>query len=218
MNTTFPSILMCVALAAGLGGCAAHGAVARGAAGQPQLDTRQMLEIAAVLEQRGDSVRAEQYLQQALKQGASEAVVMPRLLRLYLADGQYRRALDQAENQLRKRPRDRGLRLLLGSLYMALGYETEAVAQYARVLSDQPNDAQAHYALASALHQSGRELDRADRHFRAYLALEPQGAHAEEARSLLLTELAAAQPPTPASEAPAPEAEPPAPVRLEAQP
>lgn len=171
-----------------LGGCAAHGPAPQHAATRG-LNTQQILEVAAVLEQSGDSVRAEQYLQHALKQGAPSALIMPRLLRLYVADGQYRLALDHAENQLRKQPRDRSLRLFLGSLYMALGYESEAVAQYRRVLSERPKDAQAHFALASALHQGGRELHSADQHFRAYLELEPRGPHAEEARSLLLTEL-----------------------------
>jgi tetratricopeptide (TPR) repeat protein len=213
-----PSLMTRVVLVTTLAGCAGQGGLGRGGTTLPGLHTEQMLEIASVLEQNGDRVRAAQYLQHALKQGAPPAQVMPRLLHLYLADGQYRQALDQAENQLRKQPRDRSLRLFLGSLYMALGYETEAVTHYARVLAEQPKDAQAHYALASALHQSGRELDRADRHFRAYLELEPHGPHAEEARSLLLMEVLDAPASVPHVETPAPDAQPPAPTEFKELP
>ena len=47
----------------------------------------------------------------------------------------------------------------------------------------------AHYALASLLHDKGRDLARADEHYRAYLTLQPHGDHADEARALLLKEL-----------------------------
>jgi tetratricopeptide (TPR) repeat protein len=154
-----------------------------------KLSAAQLLAVAAALEQSGDTVRAEQYLQQALRQGAPAGAVVPRLLRMYAADGQYRLAIELAENHLRKHPRDRGVRLFLGTLYGALGQELNAVAQYERVLAQAPEDAQAHFAMASVLHEAGRERGRADRHFRTYLELEPHGPHAEEARSLLLTEL-----------------------------
>lgn len=154
-----------------------------------RLSAAQLLAIAAALEHSGDTVRAEQYLQQALRQGAPESAVVPRLLRMYVADGQYRLAIELAENHLRRHPRDRGVRLFLGTLYGALGQELNAVAQYERVLAQAPKDAQAHFAMASALHEAGREHARADHHFRAYLELDPRGPHAEEARSLLLTEV-----------------------------
>jgi hypothetical protein len=57
------------------------------------------------------------------------------------------------------------------------------------VLIEEPNNAEAHFALASLLHECGRDHALADQHYRAYLALEPNGTYAEEARSLLLTEL-----------------------------
>jgi tetratricopeptide (TPR) repeat protein len=153
------------------------------------LSVGQLLEVASVLEHSGEHVRAQQYLQEALRAGAPTPRVMPRLLRLYAKDGQYRLATDQAEHYLRAHPRDHGVRRFLAALYTGLELQTKAVEQYARVLAAQPRDAQAHFALASVLHDAGSEPLRADQHFRAYLALEPDGAHAEEARSLLLTEL-----------------------------
>jgi len=154
-----------------------------------QLTIAQLLEVAAVLEQSGDTVRAEQYLHAALQQGGDERAIVPRLLRLYVADGQYRLAIDQAEHHLRRRPRDRNLRLFVAALHTAVGADALAVAQYERVLRAEPNHAEAHYALAALLHAAGRELGRADDHFRTYLTLEPSGHYADEARALLLTEM-----------------------------
>jgi tetratricopeptide (TPR) repeat protein len=153
------------------------------------LTTEQMLEVARVLEQAGDTVRAEQYLRSALKEGADEKAILPRLLRLYVSDGQLRLAIDLAEQSLRQDPGDVTLRLFLGALHTAVGADVLAVEQYERVLSAAPDHADAHFALASILHDAGGESDRADRHFRAYLSLSPQGEHAAEARGLLLTEM-----------------------------
>jgi tetratricopeptide (TPR) repeat protein len=195
-----------LACALALSGCVSSGS-AHGAVAMNKLSIAQLLSVASALEQSGDSVRAEQYLQQALKQGAPATSVVPSLLRLYVVDGQYRLAVDQAENYLRKHPRERAVRLLLGNLYDALGQEGDALRQYEQVLADAPRDAQAHFALASSLHDAGRERARADQHFRTYLELAPSGPHAEEARSLLLTQLAApaetgGEAPEPATEIP----------------
>lgn len=168
-----------------LAGCAHRGPVPRGEDGvRPTAE--QLLQVAEGVERNGDILRAQQYLAAALHAGAPETKVVPRLLKLYVADGQYRVAIDQAEHYLRRHPEDRELRLLLSTLYTAVGEYELAIAEYERVLSRAPNDAYAHYALASLLQEQGGAALRADEHFRAYLALEPQGEHAAEARGLLL--------------------------------
>jgi tetratricopeptide (TPR) repeat protein len=173
-----------------LAGCAAPHALRVGSAQQAEHAAwRQLLEIAQLLALNGQGMRAQQYLREALRQGAPAEHVVPRLLQLYVADAQYRLAADLAEHYLRAHPRDRGVRLFLGAVYAALEQDVPAVEQYARVVAQAPEDAQAHFALASTLHDAGREPQRADKHYRAYLALEPKGAHAEEVRALLLTEL-----------------------------
>jgi tetratricopeptide (TPR) repeat protein len=156
---------------------------------QIQLTTGQLLEVAAVLEARGDGLRAGQYLSLALDRGAAPDSVVPRLLALYVRDGQYRLAIDLAENHLRRHPRDLRTRFVLGSLYVGLGLPQAAAEQYARVVGADPQRAEAHFALASLLHDEGQDLARADAHYRAYLRLAPEGPHAEEARAALLTEL-----------------------------
>jgi Tfp pilus assembly protein PilF len=170
-----------------LAGCA--GTLPREQQQQEKLSNAQLLEVAHVLEQSGDTVRAEQYLHAALKQGADEAVLVPHLLRLYASDGQYRLAIEYGEHYLRRHPKHRAVRLFLAALYTAVGADTLAAQAYERVLIEEPNNAEAHFALASLLYESGRQRANADTHFRAYLALDPQGDYAEEARSLLLTEL-----------------------------
>ena len=182
MNTKIVLTLLCLTLV----GCAAQ--VARTEPGKT-IDKDQLLEVATVLEQQGDSLRAEQYLHAALKQGADPQQVVPRLMRLYASDGQYRLGIEYGEHYLRRHPGHRAVRLLLAALYTAVNASTLAAEQYERVLIDEPDNAEAHFALASLLHDCGREHALADQHFRAYLALEPHGAFAAEARSLLLTEM-----------------------------
>lgn len=165
-------------------GCA-HGGVGPGQ-GRTALTADQLLQVADAAAGMGDSLRAQQYLGAALQAGANETKVVPRLLKLYIADGQYRVAIDHAEHYLRRHPEERELRLLLSTLYTAVGEHERAVAEYERVLARAPNDAYAHFALASLLHDQGGASLRADEHFRAYLTLEPNGTHAAEARGLLL--------------------------------
>lgn len=153
------------------------------------LSNEQLLEVAALLERRGDTLRASQYLSLALDRGADEARVVPRLLRLYVRDRQYRLAIELAEHHLRRHPGDVRARFFLASLYTGLGMTAAAAGQYERVLAARPAWADAHFALASLLRDGDQDLARADAHYRAYLQLQPRGVHAEEARAALLTEL-----------------------------
>jgi tetratricopeptide (TPR) repeat protein len=145
--------------------------------------------IAEAAEKMGDTQRAQQYLGAALSAGVDETRVIPKLLSLYIGDGQYRVAVEQCEHYLRRHPEDRKAGLLLSTLYTAVGEQERAIAQYERVLAVAPEDAYAHFALASLLHQQGGASLRADQHFRAYLELEPRGEHVSEARGSLLKAL-----------------------------
>jgi tetratricopeptide (TPR) repeat protein len=177
---TMPVVFLLAALA----GCARTGLSAPRDARAPA--AADFLEVADAADKLGASLRAQQYLTAALEAGAEETKVVPRLLVLYVADGQYRLAIDQSENYLRRHPDDRQVRLLLSTLYTAVGDDESAVAQYERLLALSPRAAYAHFALASLLHERGGASARADAHFRAYLELAPRGEHAAEARGLLL--------------------------------
>lgn len=176
-----------LALAA-LSGCAHLGSSAPETPAQP-LTAEELLQIAGAAEQSGDGLRAQEYLLSALRAGVDQKRALPWLLRLYVADGQYRMAIDTTLDSLRAQPDDVDLRLLLAHLYEATELEAGAAEEYERVISAAPNDARAHFALAALLHEHGNEPGRADQHYRAYLALAPQGENAREARAALLTEL-----------------------------
>ncbi|MET0389021.1 MAG: tetratricopeptide repeat protein [Polyangiales bacterium] len=170
-------------------GCAHGRPVPDSAAPDAELGADQLLEVAVLAERIGDGLRAQQYLLSARERGADDNKTLPWLLRLYVADGQYRAAIDTARASLEQHPDQLPLRMLLASLYEATALDIDAIDQYERVLSRAPSEPRAHYALASLLHRHQQERLRADQHFRAYLALEPDGPHAERARSLLLKEL-----------------------------
>jgi tetratricopeptide (TPR) repeat protein len=151
---------------------------------QPALTREQVLAVAELAERTGDNLRAQQYLLTALKAGAAPELVLPRLLRLYVADGQYRLAIDTLKDFLRHHPQHYRLRLLLADLYAATQLTAAAAGEYERVLAAAPAYARAHFSLASLLYEAG-DAGRADPHYRAYLASAPHGRHADEARSHL---------------------------------
>lgn len=167
-----------------LSGCA-HTTLTRGPE-RENLSPEQLVQVAEAAEQMGDTLRAQQYLGAALRAGADETKVLPKLLVLYVSDGQYRVAIEHCEHYLRRHPNDQKVRLLLSTLHTAVGDHEGAISQYERVLAAAPNDAYAHFALASILHEQGGASLRADEHFRTYLELAPNGEHAAEARGLLL--------------------------------
>lgn len=134
----------------------------------------------------GDLTRAEQYLTAALEEGADPNEVLPVLMRICVKSGRYRVAIEHAQNELKARPHNVPLRFLLGSLYQAVGNTAAAREQLEQVVATEPEHADAHYALAVIARDAEGDLVRADRHFREYLRLRPDGPHAEEARNSLL--------------------------------
>lgn len=145
-----------------------------------------LFERGRAFAQIGDFVRAEQYLAAALDAGADPRATLPLLLHACIEGHRYRVALDYAESYLRKHPRDQKLRFVVGSLYAAIGDAPAARQRYETLLRDQPDHADAHYAMAVLLRDELAEWELADHHFREYLRLAPKGEHAEEARASLL--------------------------------
>ncbi|MBX3189254.1 MAG: tetratricopeptide repeat protein [Labilithrix sp.] len=134
----------------------------------------------------GDTTRAEDYFAAALEQGADPNEVLPLLLAVCVQTQRYRSAIQHAENHLRRHPEDIRTRFVLGTLYAALGETKPAREQLEQVVGARPNDSKAHYALAVLARDNENDVVLADRHFREYLRIEPNGAHAEEARASLL--------------------------------
>ncbi|HKU39596.1 MAG TPA: tetratricopeptide repeat protein [Polyangiales bacterium] len=152
-------------------------------------NAQQLLALADALAASGDHVRAGQYLSAAQASGVPPREIIGRLLKLDVAAGQYRLAIEHAETFLQSHPDEIEIRQCLASFYLAIGAHAEAAREYARVLADRPNLAEAHFALATVLRDSGASRARASEHYRAYLALAPRGRHAEEARAGLFEEL-----------------------------
>jgi tetratricopeptide (TPR) repeat protein len=156
---------------------------------EPTLSTAQLIDVAQELERRGESLRAEQYWNEALERGAEPDKVLPHLLSAYVRDRQYRLAAQRAEDHLRRHPSSTRVRLLLAALYQAVDDYAQAVRQYRAVVRLEPTRANAHYALATALVEEGQDRLSADEHFRRYLELAPNGPYAERAQAALLKEV-----------------------------
>ncbi len=134
----------------------------------------------------GDSTRAEEYLAAALEAGADPKEVLPLLMKVCVSAGRYRAAIAYGEGHLRRHPEDARTRFVVGTLYAALGENKPARENLERAVEERPNDPNAHYALAVLARDADNDLVEADKHFREYLRLDPNGAHAEEAKNSLL--------------------------------
>lgn len=134
----------------------------------------------------GDLTRAEDYLAAAIDSGADPREAMPILLDVCVRSGRYRSAIQHGENHLRKHPHDLRTRLVVGTLLAAIGEPKEARVQLEKVVATKPDEAQAHYVLAVVARDTENDVVAADKHFREYLRIEPNGSHAEEARASLL--------------------------------
>lgn len=161
-----------------------------------------LFERAREFQAIGDLTRAEQYYAAAMQQGYPEEKVLPVLLRVCIDANRYRVAIDYAEPILKKKPKDHKLRLVVASLYSAIGEPSNARKQYEIVVEDAPDDATGHFALAVLLRDEFADHTGADRHFREYLRLDPKGPHAEEARGSLLKDVTKAPTPVPNPDAP----------------
>jgi Tfp pilus assembly protein PilF len=134
----------------------------------------------------GDTTRAREYFDAALEAGGDESVLTPLLLSVCIRDGRYRLAIDYAERHVRRHPHDARMRFVLGTLRAGVGESAAAEADLSKVIAATPDNSGAQYAMAVLLRDQRGDLVGADQHFRAYLALEPEGEHSEEAKSSLL--------------------------------
>jgi len=132
----------------------------------------------------GDLTRAEQYLVAAMKAGADERKVIQPLLVACITDQRFPAALDYAEQYLYRHPNDLDVRFVAGTLHAVLGEPQKARELLETVTRSRPESAEAHYALATVLRQGG-DASQADRHDIEYLRLDPEGAHAAQARARL---------------------------------
>ena len=161
-----------------------------------ETDAKTLVERGKAFAAVGDPTRAEEYLVSALDAGADPRDVLPLLMDVCVRTGRYRSAIQHAENHLRKYPRDRETRLMVGALYVAINEGKLAKVQLEQIASSSAGTksekeavrslAQAHYLLGVVARDTENDVVSADRHFREYLRLEPTGSHVEEARASLM--------------------------------
>jgi tetratricopeptide (TPR) repeat protein len=173
-------------------------------------DAKTLVERGKAFAAIGDHTRAEEYLASGIEAGADPRDVLPLLMDVCVKTGRYRSAIQHGENHLRKHPHDMRTRVMVGALYAAINESSRAKAQLEQVVKVEPDtamstapdaggqgadpsatgpvrlQAQAHYLLAVVARDNENDVVGADRHFREYLKIEPNGSHAEEARASLL--------------------------------
>ncbi len=180
-----------IALAAVMGCAPTRGERAREVARTVRAEQTpdKLIERGKLFMEVGDHTRASQYFTAAIDAGADPDQVLPLLMRVYIISGRFRLAIELGEQQLVKKPDSYALRFLVGTLYAAIDEPDLAKEHLERVVTEMPNHAEAHFALAVVLRDGEYDLVGADRHFREYLRLEPHGKHADEARGSLLKEV-----------------------------
>jgi tetratricopeptide (TPR) repeat protein len=189
-----PAILVLTALVA-CAPSAAQKAEADMASVRKESDAKTLLERGKAFAAVGDHTRAEEYLASSIEAGADPREALPALMDVCVKTGRYRSAIQHGENHLRKHPGDAGTRLMVGSLYAAIGEAVDARMHVERVIAALTEGrgerraaavlAQAHYLLAVLARDTEHDPVAADRHFREYLRLDPSGAHVEEANASL---------------------------------
>ena len=205
-----------LALVVGLAGCASREAKAEKDFRRVQDDqnAKNLFERGRAFAFVGDQTRAEEYLSAALDAGADPRQVLPLLMDVCVKGGRYRSAIQHAENHLRKHPNDVHTRLMVGALYVAIEEPDHATPHLEQVV-DKPMPppeilhGEAHYYLGIVA-RDRKDWVGADKHFREYLRIEPNGKHVEEAKGSLLTKM-----PSPAPEKPDAKSDPKADVSRE---
>ena len=146
---------------------------------------------------QGDYLRAEQYLAAAGARGHDETKVIGPLVQVCVAASRLRQALLYAQPYLRRHADDWRLRFVVATVLLALDRVPEARAELERVVTAAPDVPEPHFVLGSLLREHLRDEPAAKSHLERYLALAPEGGHADEARIALTTPLPAPVEPTP---------------------
>lgn len=144
-----------------------------------------LLSLASSYARSGDLLRAEQYFIAAHQRGHNDPELVYWLVRVCVAASRYQSALAHAGSYLRDHPSDWSLRLVVATIYEALGYLARAESELERIVAAEPLMPLPHYRLAMLYRDRKSQEQRARAHLEKYLSLSPQGPHAPEARSLL---------------------------------
>jgi predicted Zn-dependent protease len=145
----------------------------------------ELFDRGLAMEKAGRYIRAEQYLFLAAAGGYPEEKTLPVLLQVCLAASRLRAALNHAEPYLARHPDHSSLRFLVASIHIALGQPQSARRQLLKIVTRHPAHAPAHYLLGVVMRDALNDPGSARESFTAYLMIEPQGEHADEAHAYL---------------------------------
>jgi len=179
-----PLFACCLAV---LGGCH-HATLHQGSELQAELTnvTAEDLFLLGVSHARsGDFLRAEQYLNAARQRGHDQGSAIYWLVRVCVAASRYQSALGHAHRYLRDHPTHWSLRLVVASIYEALGDRARAESELEHIVKSEPDWALPHFRLAMLYRDNGDDRARSNAQLEWYLQLSPTGPHAAEAQSVL---------------------------------
>jgi tetratricopeptide (TPR) repeat protein len=139
------ALLACAhaALGCGHGGGAPATAKEASHPGDAGIGPEALAERGLALLDQGDYVRAEQYLQLALRTGHPGQPLIVPLLQTCVASGRLRAALMHAERYLSLHPRAWRIRYVKGAILRALGQPEAARLELGQARSDAPPEAHA---------------------------------------------------------------------------
>lgn len=139
------ALLACAGLALGCahGGNARSGVSEAAPATNADLGPTALAERGLALLDQGDYVRAEQYLQLALRAGHRDQPLIVPLLQTCIASGRLRAALMHADRYLSVHPHAWRIRYVKGAIHRALGQLETARLELGKARSDAPPEAHA---------------------------------------------------------------------------
>lgn len=164
-----------------------------------------LFERGMQFEKEGDSVRAEQYLAGALREGYDWEQALPPLLRVCLTGSRLRAALNYATPYLKTHPDAVWLRYLISTVYLGLGQPVKAREHLLAIQGKAPYQARTQYLLGQTEWEGFGNEVAAAAHYREYLRLEPSGPNSREV-SEWLTQHSGVSAPSAALQDGAPEA------------
>jgi tetratricopeptide (TPR) repeat protein len=171
-----------------LAACSAASAAAPASSATSQSEAaRALFERGQALVAEGDSVRAEQYLAAALREGYDWQEALPPLLRVCLTGSRLRAGLNYATPYLKSHPDVIWLRYLVATVYLGLGQPLRAREHLLAIAGQAPYAARTAYLLGVTEWEGLGDEAAATAHFKEYLQIEPNGPNAREVSEWLGT-------------------------------
>lgn len=174
--------------------CSAAPAAPATAETDPAAAAQALFERGVQFEKEGDSVRAEQYLAGALREGYDWEQALPPLLRVCLTGSRLRAGLNYATPYLKTHPDAVWLRYLIATVYLGLGQPVKAREHLLAIEGKAPYQARTQYLLGQTEWEGFGNEAAAEAHYREYLRIEPSGLNSREVSEWLTQHSGASAP------------------------